>query len=153
MNARRTWLIQSVSSLALCLLTLLILFNDAQSIAAAYEPPPDGKKIGLKVLYAGNQSSPRAADFKNFLKVYFSSVTVIGLPSLDKQLAQEHDVVVVDWTSIYKRRTLLGKINAEGGISMPPTPILSEDYAHPTVLIGAAGARAVQHLQLKIDWL
>jgi hypothetical protein len=152
MTARRTWLILNGSSLALCLLLVLILSSHAQS-TTAIEAPLDGNKIDLKVLYAGNKSSPRATDFKNFLSGYFSKVLVIALPSLTKHLAEEHDVVIIDWTSIYPARGPSGKIDSDGDIAMPPTPGLPEDYAHPTVLIGAAGGHAVRDLRLKIDWL
>ena len=113
------------------------------------------EKANLKVLYAGNVDSPRAKDFTSFLEKHFVQVTPVDLGKLRDADAQGHDVVLVDWTSIYPRDKD-GKITNDDkspGITMPPAPRLSPDFDRPAVLIGAAGGQVSQGLQIKINWL
>jgi hypothetical protein len=113
------------------------------------------EKANLKVLYAGNVNSPRAKDFTSFLEKHFVKVTPVDLGKLHDADAQGHDVVLVDWTSIYPRDKD-GKITRDDqspGISMPPAVQLSRDFDRPTVLIGAAGGKCSQGRDLKINWL
>jgi hypothetical protein len=112
------------------------------------------EKIDLKVLYTGNSASDRAMDFTAFLEKHFSGVTAIDIGKFKEGDADGQDVVIFDWTSIYNRDAA-GKIDYKSGslISMPPWPRLSENFARPTMLIGAAGGRVAGALQIKIDWL
>ena len=116
---------------------------------------PAAEKANLKVLYAGNVDSPRAKDFTSFLEQHFVKVTPVHLGKLRDADAQGHDVVLIDWTSIYPRDKD-GKISRgdqAAGISMPPAAQLSRDFDRPTVLIGAAGGQFSQGRDLKITWL
>jgi hypothetical protein len=113
------------------------------------------EKADLKVLYAGNVDSPRAKDFTSFLEQHFVKVTPVDLGKLRDADAQGHDVVLLDWTSIYPRDKD-GKVTQNDqspGISMPPAVQLSRDFDRPTVLIGAAGGQFSQGRDLKITWL
>ncbi len=113
------------------------------------------EKANLSVLYAGNVDSPRARDFTSFLGQHFVKVTAVDLGKLRDADARGHDVVILDWTSIYPRDKD-GKL-AEGdqapAVSMPPTVQLSRDFDRPTILIGAAGGQFSQGRDLKINWL
>jgi hypothetical protein len=120
-------------------------------LGAAAAPAAD--PINLKVLYAGKPESARAKDFIGFLEKEFAKVTATDLGKLQEADAKGHDVVIIDWTSIYPRDKS-GKIdNSIRTIENAPTPQLSREYARPTVLIGAAGGQLAGHLQLKINWL
>ena len=111
------------------------------------------EKIALNVLYAGNPESARTKDFSAFLEKQFAKVTAVNLANLREADTKDHDVVIIDWTSIYSRDKS-GKIdNAAGQMSMPPALHLSADYARPTVLIGAAGGQVAGTRGLKINWL
>ena len=113
------------------------------------------EKANVKVLYAGNVDSPRAKDFTSFLAKHFVQVTPVDLRKLRDADAQGHDVVLVDWTSIYPRDKD-GKISRDKqapSMSMPPAVQLSRDFDRPTILIGAAGGQFSQGRNLKIDWL
>ena len=111
-------------------------------------------KIDLKVLYAGNSASERATDFTEFLEKHFTGVTAMDFAKFKESDADGHDVVIFDWTSIYNRDDS-GKIDNKSGslISMPPSPRLSQNFARPTILIGAAGGQVAGTLQIKINWL
>jgi len=125
-------------------LAILILANGG---ILAEEP------IKLKVLYAGNSGSDRAKDFAAFLEKHFTKVGSVDFGKFQEADAKDYDVVLFDWTSIYPRDKE-GKINNSlGGITMPPAPHLSADFAKPTILIGAAGGQVAGTRQLKINWL
>jgi hypothetical protein len=114
---------------------------------------PAAEPIHLKVLYAGNPGSDREKDFVAFLGQHFAKVTPTDLAKLDAAAAKGHDVVIIDWTSIYPRDKD-GKIdNKAGELKMPPRPKLGPDYAKATVLIGAAGGTVREERPIKIDWL
>lgn len=112
------------------------------------------EKIDLKVLYAGNSASERAQDFTAFLEKHFTGVMAMDFGKFKEADADGHDVVIFDWTSIYNRDES-GKIDNKAGslISMPPSPRLSQNFARPTILIGAAGGQVAGTLQIKINWL
>lgn len=112
------------------------------------------EKIDLKVIYAGNSASDRAEDFTAFLEKHFTGVTAMDFGKFKEADADGHDVVIFDWTSIYNRDDS-GKIDNKSGslISMPPSPRLSQNFARPTILIGAAGGQVAGTLQIKINWL
>ena len=83
------------------------------------------QKIDLKILYAGNPTSPRAADFTGFLREHFATVDTTDLAKFSVEQAARFDVVVLDH-------------DAETGAA--PRPKLPKDYAVPTLTIGSAGA-------------
>ena len=109
--------------------------------------------IALKVLYAGNPGSDREKDFTTFLKKSFANVGTIDYRTFRESDAKNHDVIILDWTSIYPRDDR-GKIKqATSGLNSPTPPQLSNNFDRPTVLIGAAGGFATRQSQLKINWL
>jgi hypothetical protein len=117
--------------------------------------PHAAEKANLRVLYTGNIDSPRAKDFTSFLEKHFAKVTTLDLRKLRDADTQGHDVVLIDWTSIYPRDKD-GKITQNDqapGVSMPPAVQLSRDFDRPTVLIGAAGGQFSGGRELKINWL
>jgi hypothetical protein len=122
----------------------VILFGGS---ARAEEP------IAVAVLYAGNHGSDREHDFTNFLKKSFARVGTVDYREFKEGDAKGYDVVILDWTSIY-RRDDQGKIKpVSSGIDMPKAPALPDTFNRPTILIGAAGGTATMRSRLKIDWL
>lgn len=81
------------------------------------------QKSDLKILYAGNPSSPRTDDFVKFLGTYLRSVQSTDLETLTEAQTGRFDVV------------LLGHDAEE-----PPCPEFSDEYAVPTVTLGVTGA-------------
>jgi hypothetical protein len=112
-------------------------------------------KANVKVLYAGKVNSPRARDFTAFLGKHFIKVTPVDLGKLRDADAQGHDVVLIDWPSIYPRDKdgKLASGDQGPGISMPPAAQLSRDFDRPTILIGAAGGAFSQGRDVNITWL
>jgi hypothetical protein len=107
-------------------------------------------RISLRVLYCGDPGSEREADFKAFLEKYFTSVTVAEKPEFKEEQAKDSDVVIFDWTNVYKN----GRMDDEKMSRLyKAIPILSKDYARPTILIGQRGGLIANPLQLKINWL
>ncbi len=121
------------------------------SMAGADEGP--GR---LKVLYAGNPGSDRERDYVGFLKGTFAQVDAVDYRAFREEMADGHDVVIFDWTSIYPRdaagRTV--DLATSGGEMNYPKPIPhpSEGYSRPTILVGGPGQVVVAPLRLKLDW-
>jgi hypothetical protein len=116
-------------------------------------PVPAAEPIALKVLYAGNPASDREKDFTSFLKKSFARVGTTDYRTFRESDAKDHDVIILDWTSIYPRDEQ-GKIKQESsGLNSPTPPQLSNNFDRPTILIGAAGGFATNQSQLKINWL
>lgn len=112
----------------------------------------DDEPIALNVLYAGNPGSAREKDFTALLGKHFARVATADYQKFTADQAKGHDVVILDWTSIYPRDKdgkILEKID---GLNSPTPPKLAEDYNRATILIGAAGGFVGQALRLKIDW-
>jgi hypothetical protein len=108
--------------------------------------------IALKVLYAGNPGSEREKEFSALLSKHFAKVATGNYENFTSAHAKGHDVVILDWTSIYPRDEH-GKIRKNfDGLNNPTPPKLSGEYDRPTILIGAAGGFVGQTLSLKIDW-
>ena len=130
----------STAALAAAALTLL-------GTASRADGPGD-----LKVLYAGNPGSDREQDFVSLLREHFAEVGTVSYERFEEDDADDYDVVIFDWTSIYPRDED-GKIKEEfTGLNSPTPPELSEDYDRPTILIGAAGGYVARPLRLKLDW-
>jgi hypothetical protein len=118
----------------------------------------DPAKIELRVLYAGNPGSDRMADFKQLLEQHFTAVGTADYSAFNPADADNYDVVIFDWTSIYPRDEN-GKIKAEEPMQMnqPTPPALGKDFARPTILIGGAGGTIANTYggsigQLAINW-
>lgn len=122
-------------------------------VAFADEAQPVQSKIALKVLYAGNLGSDRAEDFQRLLSRHFETAEVTGYSSFQATDAENFDVVIFDWTSIYPRDED-GTINWENsaGMTTPPTPDLPPDFDRPAILIGAAGGNICNRLDIAINW-
>jgi hypothetical protein len=125
----------------------------AAALLLAAGAVPAAEPIPLKVLYAGDPGSARAKDFTAFLTDHFAKLTATDLGKFKEEEARDYDVVIFDWTSIYPRDKD-GKIdNGSNNFKSPPAPHLSQQFAKPAVLIGAAGGDVAGSLQLKINWL
>ena len=98
---------------------------------------PAAELRDLKVLYVGNATSARAADFKAFLSTNVAQVVVVSRVGLDPALANQFDVVLLDWSQSERR-----------GESPPRKSPLGEraTWVKPTVLLGSAG------LNIAIVW-
>ena len=123
------------------------------SAAWAGEEQQAAKPGELRVLYAGNPTSDRAADFEKLLAKHFAKVKVADYSKFKPADADEFDVVIFDWTSIYPR-------DAEGNIdwknqtamAMPPAPPLTRDFDRPAILIGGAGGSICNRMAIAINW-
>ena len=124
----------------------LLLVSAVASSARADDP------FNLKVLYAGHPGSQRESQFRDLLKTYFQQVDTSDYREFKESRAEGHDVVIFDWDEVYPRGKD-GKILQEfERMAIPKAPVLSEQYARPTILIGAPGQVVVKKQQLKIDW-
>ena len=84
----------------------------------------------LKVLYVGNATSPRAADFKAFLLTNVARVEVAGRVGFDPAKAGPFDVVLLDWSQSER----------PGGLPARESPFGERSaWTKPTVLLGSAG--------------
>jgi hypothetical protein len=91
----------------------------------------------LKVLYIGNATSPRAADFKAFLRTNVAQVEVAARVGFDPAQASQFDVVLLDWPQSESR----------GEFPPKKSPLGSRDaWTKPMVLLGSAG------LHMSIVW-
>jgi hypothetical protein len=98
---------------------------------------PAAELRDLKVLYVGNPSSARAADFKAFLGTNVAKVTVAARVGFDPALASQFDVVLLDWP----------QSESQGHFPPKESPLGSRDaWVKPTVLLGSAG------LHMAIVW-
>jgi hypothetical protein len=91
---------------------------------------PAAELRDLKVLYVGNATSARAADFKAFLGTNVARVEVAGRVGFDPAKARPFDVVLLDWSQ-----------SESQGAFPPTTSPLGERAAwtKPLVLLGSAG--------------
>ena len=91
----------------------------------------------LKVLYLGDQGTPRAQQFAGFLKLNVGRVEAVSRVTFKPEQADEFDVVLLDWPQSdlarddRLRRAPLGDRAA---------------WTKPTVLLGSAG------LNLAVVW-
>ena len=84
----------------------------------------------LKVLYVGNATSPRAADFKAFLLTNVARVEVAGRVGFEPAMAGPFHVVLLDWSQSERR----------GGLPPRKSPLGERSaWTKPTVLLGSAG--------------
>jgi hypothetical protein len=107
--------------------------------------------LPLKVLYAGNPGSSRARDFVTFLGRHFAKVGTAHYGKVTAAELAPYDVVIFDWTSLYKRDGD-GAVDYTAGTVQPPVPPLPEDYAKATVLVGGGGGLVTFTRQLKLRW-
>jgi len=91
----------------------------------------------LKVLYVGNATSPRAADFKAFLSTNVARVEVAARVGFDPAQTNGFDVVLLDWPQSESRGDFPPKKSPLGE---------REAWTKPTVLLGSAG------LHMAIVW-
>jgi hypothetical protein len=85
-------------------------------------------RLPLKIMYLGNEGTPRAAQFVEFLRAQFERVEAADRDTFDPQTARDADVVLLDWS---QRDT-----DSENAVS-PLGP--RENWSKPTVLVGSAG--------------
>jgi hypothetical protein len=91
----------------------------------------------LKLLYVGNATSTRAADFKAFLCTNVAQVEVTARAGFDPAQASEFDVVLLDWSQSESR----------GEFPPKKSPLGTRDaWTKPMVLLGSAG------LHISILW-
>jgi hypothetical protein len=91
----------------------------------------------LKVLYVGNATSVRAADFKAFLSTNVARVEVAARVGFDPARASQFDVVLLDWPQSESR----------GEFPPKKSPLGDRDaWTKPLVLLGSAG------LHMSIVW-
>ncbi len=96
-----------------------------------------GKKIGLRVLYAGHPGSAREKDFIEFLEEHFVKVGKGDLAKFEEEQAKDFDVVILDY---------------DGGGFKSPRPRIDRGYTRSTVTVGVTGAFICGNLGLKTDY-
>ncbi len=105
--------------------------------AASAQPAP-GKKIDLKILYAGHPGSSREKEFVEFLGKQFRDVKAADLAGFGEAQAQGFDVVLLDY---------------DGDGFKAPRPALSPNYRRATVTLGVAGGLLTSSLGLKTGYM
>jgi hypothetical protein len=123
----------------------LVLFSLAAAPSLYAKEP-----FAVRVLYCGDPSSPRAADFRSFLVHHFTKVTVRDLRDFKVADARDEDVVIIDWPIRWSK-------NGDIDCGVFRQPRLNVEYVRPTILVAWAGG-AVSNwgpnsLKLKIDFL
>jgi len=98
---------------------------------------PAAELRDLKVLFVGNPTSPRAADFKAFLSTNVARVEVAARVGFDPSQASQFDVVLLDWPRLESRGEFPPKKSPLGERNV---------WTKPLVLLGSAG------LHMAIVW-
>lgn len=84
--------------------------------------------IPLRVIYIGNDSTPRAGKFEAFLKRHFTQVVRADAKEFQPVQAREADVVLFDWAQ------------SDGDLTKATFPLgRLEEWKTPTVLLNSAG--------------
>ena len=99
--------------------------------------------IDLHVLYAGDLSLDRAADWKGFLEEHFSRVDTIDVANISDETTAEADVVIFD--GAYELM--------DNRIYLPKIPAMSREFTRPVIMIGAAAGKTLTQMDLKLDWM
>jgi hypothetical protein len=100
------------------------------------------KKMGLRILYAGNLGSPREKEFVDFLSKYFTEVKTVALLKFTGKNASGFDVAILDYDDVFQAE-----------IDKAFIANLSKDYSRPTLTIGVTGANICGMLKLKTGYL
>ena len=97
-----------------------------------------GGKIKLRILCTTSPKEGRTDDFVSFLSKHFIKVATTDYESFHEELAQDFDVVVIDY-----------------GMERPgsPVPQLTPDYSRATVAMGVPGSMVCRRLNLKPGYL
>ena len=86
----------------------------------------NGRRLPLKVLYAGIPGIRRETQFREFLSDHFLAVKTIDYAIFSRTAARPYDVVILDYVP-------------EGQWEWPPKLKLPADYDRPTIAIRGAG--------------
>ena len=98
---------------------------------------PAAELRNLKVLFVGNATSARAADFKAFLSTNVARVEVAARVGFDPAQASQFDVVLLDWP----------QSESKGQFPPKKSPLGERNaWTKPMVLLGSAG------LHMAIVW-
>ncbi len=100
-------------------------------------------KVPLRVIYFGHPQSARAKDFMAFLEQHFTRVGQGDLDAFREPDAAGYDVTILDYD----------EVKVVGDHIEWPKKIVSKQYSHPTVTIGATGALVCDRLGLKTGYL
>lgn len=85
-------------------------------------------RLPLRVMYLGNQSTPRTTEFIDFLRARFEQVAEKKRDAGDLESVAAYDVVLLDWSQ--------SDTDSEKAVS-PLGP--RQQWSKPTVLLGSAG--------------
>ena len=133
------------------LLISALAFVGVQAASTLGEQVP-AEKSPLRVLYAGKPGSEREADFAKFLGERFSTVKTGNYEKFSPDDAEDFDVVIFDWPSVYPRDAA-GKVDFKNQKMLTPKPPeIDGKFSRPTILIGAAGGGLAQKLNTAINW-
>jgi hypothetical protein len=100
-------------------------------------------KIALRVIYFGHPQTPRAKDFVELLEQHFAKVGQGDLDTFGESDAAGYDVTILDYDEL---KVVNDRIES-------PKKIVSRQYPHPTITIGATGALVCDRLRLKTGYL
>jgi hypothetical protein len=85
-------------------------------------------RLPLRVVYLGNENTPRATEFVDFLRTRFEQVAERNRDDLDLDSIGAFDVLLLDWSQ------------SDSGSAKAVSPLGSRDrWSMPTVLLGSAG--------------
>ena len=124
------------------------------------------KKTDLKILYVGgtsdwdNISAPqdpkvyaeqvkeRTASFEEYLKEYFTSVTVVNAADYKQEMSSKYDVTIMDG----KPNPIVPLVmDSQRGEYMRPT-CFTEDFDRPIITIAEMGETVGRRIGIKNDW-
>ncbi len=97
---------------------------------------PAGKKIDLRILYAGYPGSQREKDFVEFLGRHFREVKTGNLAKFTPAQSEGVDVTILDGLGSRSQR-----------------PSLPRNYTKPVLTVGVTGARICSQMKLKTGYL
>ena len=119
----------------------LVTFACSSSFAA--DAAASSPKIALRVIYFGHPQSARAKDFVGLLQQHFTKVGQGDLDTFRESDAAGYAVTILDYDEL---KVVKNRIEM-------PKKIVSRQFAHPTITIGATGALICQQLGLKRGYL
>lgn len=138
--------------LSLLIPAMALVARAADAPTATGEGEPAVAKSPLRVLYAGKPGSDRESNFVAFLTERFATVKTGDYEKFVPEDAEEIDVVIFDWPSIYPRDEQ-GKIDwKDETMHQPKPPAIDGKFSRPAILIGGAGGGLSHQLHTAINW-
>ncbi len=110
---------------------------------AAEGPGTASARIPLRVIYFGHPQTARAQDFVAFLEQHFIRVGQGDLDAFQESDTAGYQVTILDYDEV---KVVKNRIEW-------PKKIVSKQFSHPTVTLGATGALVCDRMGLKTGYL